>query len=94
MVFGFGPLAGEALVKHPDVKLVSFTGSTAVGRHVSQLCAPTFKKVSLEVSLKCVVWFWDFGLEAGASLSGYRETFGSCFFLQDKLGGFLNHLVH
>ena len=51
MVFGSGPRAGEALVKHPGVNLVSFTGSTAVGRHINQLCAADFKKVSLEVGL-------------------------------------------
>ncbi|KAF0290260.1 Aldehyde dehydrogenase family 8 member A1 [Amphibalanus amphitrite] len=52
MVFGSGPGAGEALVTHPEVKLVSFTGSTAVGRHINQLCAPHFKKVSLEMGGK------------------------------------------
>lgn len=49
MVFGTGPSAGEALVSHPDVPLVSFTGSTATGKHIAQVAAPMFKKLSLEV---------------------------------------------
>ncbi|XP_037084470.1 2-aminomuconic semialdehyde dehydrogenase-like isoform X2 [Pollicipes pollicipes] len=52
IVFGFGPRAGEALVKHPDVKLVSFTGSTVVGKHINELCAPALKKVCLEMGGK------------------------------------------
>jgi aminomuconate-semialdehyde/2-hydroxymuconate-6-semialdehyde dehydrogenase len=43
---------GEALVAHPQVKAVSFTGSTAVGRHIAGLCAQALKKVSLELGGK------------------------------------------
>ena len=40
---------GEALVTHPDVKTISFTGSTEVGRRVNELAAPMLKKVALEL---------------------------------------------
>nr|XP_053628544.1 2-aminomuconic semialdehyde dehydrogenase-like [Cherax quadricarinatus] len=51
MVFGLGPTAGEALVTHPDVPLISFTGSTVTGRHIAQVAAPMFKKLSLESAI-------------------------------------------
>ena len=51
MVTG-GPTVGEALTTHPRVAVVSFTGSTAVGRLVNQNAAPHFKKVHLEMGGK------------------------------------------
>ena len=54
IVYGTGPRAGEAIVRHPEVKLVSFTGSTAVGRHIQEVTAPFVKKLSLEVCLSYV----------------------------------------
>lgn len=45
---GYGPEAGEALVDHPGVDMVSFTGSTAVGRRIMGRAAATLKKVTLE----------------------------------------------
>ena len=36
-------------MRHPDVKIVSFTGSTAVGQHIQEVSAPYVKKLSLEV---------------------------------------------
>lgn len=52
VVHGLGNEAGEPLVTHPDVKAVSFTGSTAVGRRIAGLCAESLKKVSLELGGK------------------------------------------
>jgi aldehyde dehydrogenase (NAD+) len=52
IVTGFGPEAGEPLVRHPDVKVISFTGSTAVGHHISKVAAETMKHVSLEMGGK------------------------------------------
>lgn len=52
MVTGTGRGVGEPLINHPDVKLVSFTGSTDVGRRVSELCAPSFKHSCLEMGGK------------------------------------------
>ncbi|XP_002126639.2 2-aminomuconic semialdehyde dehydrogenase-like [Ciona intestinalis] len=52
IVFGYGPTAGEAIVKHKDVSVISFTGSTAVGHHISEVVAPLCKPVSLELGGK------------------------------------------
>ncbi len=52
IVHGRGAEAGEALVAHPDVRAVSFTGSTAVGRHIAAMAAPQLKKLSLELGGK------------------------------------------
>ena len=52
VVTGLGPAAGEALVGHPDVDVVSFTGSTPAGRRVAALAAQTVKRVTLELGGK------------------------------------------
>lgn len=52
VVTGLGAEAGEALVAHPDVAKISFTGSTGTGKHVQQLAAETLKKVTLELGGK------------------------------------------
>ncbi len=52
IVHGRGADVGQALVDHPDVKAVSFTGSTAVGTRIAQSCATALKKVSLELGGK------------------------------------------
>jgi benzaldehyde dehydrogenase (NAD) len=44
-----GAETGEAIVTHPGIRTISFTGSTAVGRHVNELAAPMMKKVALEL---------------------------------------------
>lgn len=49
VVTGQGRVVGEALVQHPDVRRIAFTGSTAAGRRVAELAAPGFKRVSLEL---------------------------------------------
>jgi len=49
VVTGRGSDIGDALITHPDVKRVAFTGSTAVGRHVAQLAAPDLKRLTLEL---------------------------------------------
>ncbi len=49
VVTGRGKDIGDALVKHPDVRRVAFTGSTAVGRHVAKLAAEDLKRVTLEL---------------------------------------------
>ncbi|HEY9687207.1 MAG TPA: aldehyde dehydrogenase family protein [Coleofasciculaceae cyanobacterium] len=55
IVHGSGSQVGEPLMSHPDVKLISFTGSTDVGRRVNEACAPSFKRVSLEMGGKNAV---------------------------------------
>ncbi len=52
IVHGTGPRVGEALVAHPDVPLISFTGGTATGARIAAQAAPLFKKLSLELGGK------------------------------------------
>ncbi len=52
IVHGTGAVTGEAIVKHPDVKAISFTGSTKAGERIATLAAPKFKKLSLELGGK------------------------------------------
>jgi len=52
LVHGLGPNVGEALVLHPMVKAISFTGSTAVGKRIAGLAGPLLKKTSLELGGK------------------------------------------
>ncbi|GGY09562.1 aldehyde dehydrogenase family protein [Streptomyces djakartensis] len=52
LVTGLGPVAGQALAEHGDVDLVSFTGSTAVGRRIAAIAAGAVKKVALELGGK------------------------------------------
>ncbi|HEX6499290.1 MAG TPA: aldehyde dehydrogenase family protein [Micromonosporaceae bacterium] len=52
LVPGRGPVAGEALASHPDVDMVSFTGSTTVGKRVGQLAVGAVKRVALELGGK------------------------------------------
>jgi aldehyde dehydrogenase (NAD+) len=52
LVTGLGPVAGQALAEHPGVDLVSFTGSTAVGRRIAAIAAGAVKKVALELGGK------------------------------------------
>lgn len=55
LVTGTGSEVGNPLMTHPDVKVVSFTGSTEVGRAVSEACAPQFKHCHLEMGGKNVI---------------------------------------
>lgn len=65
LVHGLGAEVGQALVAHPDVKGISFTGGTATGRVVAATAAPMFKKLSLELGGKnATVVFDDCDLEA------------------------------
>jgi aldehyde dehydrogenase (NAD+) len=52
LVSGFGPVVGEALVRHPDVDMVSFTGSTRAGKQIAALAAESVKRVALEMGGK------------------------------------------
>jgi aldehyde dehydrogenase (NAD+) len=52
LVTGFGPVVGEALAAHPEVDMISFTGSTRAGKRVSEVAAATIKRVQLELGGK------------------------------------------
>jgi acyl-CoA reductase-like NAD-dependent aldehyde dehydrogenase len=52
IVSGFGPEAGAPLLEHPDVRAISFTGSSAVGRTIGTVAAKSFKHCSLELGGK------------------------------------------
>ena len=67
VVTGTGPVVGEALVSHPGVSMVSFTGSTPVGKRVMELATAGIKRVHLELGGKApFVVFDDADLEAAA----------------------------
>lgn len=52
ILHGTGPSAGQAIVEHPDIKAISFTGGTKTGEHLARTAAPMFKKLSLELGGK------------------------------------------
>ena len=52
LVTGYGPKVGEALVRHPGVDMISFTGSTRAGKRISELAAQGVKRVALELGGK------------------------------------------
>jgi aminomuconate-semialdehyde/2-hydroxymuconate-6-semialdehyde dehydrogenase len=52
IIHGTGSITGEAIVKHPDIKAISFTGSTRAGERIASLAGPKFKKLSLELGGK------------------------------------------
>jgi acyl-CoA reductase-like NAD-dependent aldehyde dehydrogenase len=102
MVTG-GPEIGELLTTHKDVAVVSFTGSTAVGRLVNQNAAPYFKKVHLEMGGKnCIMVMEDANLElalegalwGGFGTTGQRCTASSRLIVHENVyEGFVKELV-
>ena len=79
VVTGSGGEVGDPLVSHPDVKVVSFTGSTEVGRRISVACAPTFKRLHLEMGGKNAILVMDdadIALAVEGSLWGAFGTTG------------------
>lgn len=86
LVNGFGESAGDALVKHPDVPLISFTGESSTGQLIFRNCAENLKGMSMELGGKSpAVVFADCDLDAAIdstlfgvfSLNGERCTAGS-----------------
>lgn len=75
LILGSGSEIGDTLVSHPEVDVVSFTGSTAVGSHIAALAARSVKKVSLELGGKSAAIVLD-----GADLAlATKATLASCF---------------
>ncbi len=52
IVHGLGTKAGDAIIRHPKIKAISFTGGTKTGEHIARTAAPVFKKLSLELGGK------------------------------------------
>ncbi len=74
VVTGTGASVGEALIDHPDVQMISFTGSTAVGRKIAQRAGAQLKRVGLELGGKAAnVVFADADIDAAldGALLGY-----------------------
>ena len=68
IVHGTGPKVGEAMVNHPAIKAISFTGGTATGMRIASILAPQFKKMSLELGGKnATIVFEDVDLDKTAS---------------------------
>ena len=75
MVTGLGPVVGEALVKHPQVDAISFTGSTRAGKRISGVAAQTVKRVTLELGGKSASV-----ILADADLAtAVKGTVGNCY---------------
>jgi aminomuconate-semialdehyde/2-hydroxymuconate-6-semialdehyde dehydrogenase len=82
LVHGLGQDAGQALVEHPEVGAISFTGGTATGARVAAAAAPRFKKLSLELGGKnATLVFADSDLDAaveGAVRAGFQNQGQIC----------------
>ncbi len=75
LVVGDGPIVGEALVRHPDVDAVTFTGSTRAGRRVAEVASGTAKRVALELGGKSA----SLVLDDGDLPSAVKATVNMCF---------------
>ena len=75
LVTGFGPVVGEAIAAHPDVDMVSFTGSTRAGRRVSEVASATVKRVALELGGKSANVILDDADLAQAVPDGVRKCY-------------------
>ena len=77
LVNGDGPSVGAPLTAHPDVDMVSFTGSTQAGRAITKAAADTIKRVSLELGGKSAnIIFDDADLQKAVS-RGVKNCFGN-----------------
>ncbi|MEX2241840.1 MAG: aldehyde dehydrogenase family protein [Burkholderiales bacterium] len=75
LVTGFGPVVGEALVKHPKVDMISFTGSTRAGKRISEVAAQQVKRVALELGGKSASVI----LEDADLAAAVKGTVNGCF---------------
>ena len=75
LVTGVGPVVGEAIAAHPDVDMVSFTGSTRAGKRVAEVAAQTVKKVALELGGKSA----NVILEDADFAKAIPDGVGKCF---------------
>ncbi len=75
LVSGYGPVVGEALAKHPETDMISFTGSTRAGKRVAELAAQTVKRVALELGGKSAAILLD---DADFAVA-VKGTVNACF---------------
>ncbi|BAH51415.1 aldehyde dehydrogenase family protein [Rhodococcus opacus] len=78
LVHGYGPIVGEAIAVHPDIDMVSFTGSNSVGKRVLELAAGTVKRVSVELGGKSAAVLLD-DLDADDFAKAVQHTVRACF---------------
>ena len=75
LVTGYGPVVGEALARHAEVDMISFTGSTRAGRRVSEVAAQTIKRVALELGGKSASVI----LDDADFASAVKGSIGNCY---------------
>jgi acyl-CoA reductase-like NAD-dependent aldehyde dehydrogenase len=76
VVTGFGDRIGDALTTHPLVKVVMFTGSSRVGKHIAGLCGPLLRRVVLELGGKSpLVVLADADLDAAVEAAAFGQFF-------------------
>ena len=94
IVHGYGDKVGDALSKHPDVPIISFTGGTTTGEKIATVAAPMFKKLSLELGGKNPNIVFedadfdksvDMAVKAAFSNQGQICLCGSRLFVQDSI---------
>jgi aminomuconate-semialdehyde/2-hydroxymuconate-6-semialdehyde dehydrogenase len=94
IVHGYGHKVGDALSKHPDVPIISFTGGTTTGEKIATVAAPMFKKLSLELGGKNPNIVFedadfdksvDMAVKAAFSNQGQICLCGSRLFVQDSI---------
>jgi aldehyde dehydrogenase (NAD+) len=78
LVTGTGPVVGEAMVSHPDVDMVSFTGSTRAGKRIAELASQSLKRVALELGGKSANILLDDLDDAGFE-AAVRDGVGKCY---------------
>jgi aldehyde dehydrogenase (NAD+) len=76
LVTGLGSVVGEAIASHPDIDMVSFTGSTRAGKRVTELAAQTVKRVTLELGGKSA----SIILDDADFKKAVSSSVGNCYF--------------
>jgi 1-pyrroline dehydrogenase len=91
VVFGHGEAAGAALVRHPDVAMVSLTGDVATGKEIARAAADSLKRVHLELGGKAPVLVFDDADVAaaieGVKIAGYFNAGQDCTAASRVLAG-------
>ena len=78
LVSGTGPVVGEAIAEHPDIDMISFTGSGPAGKRVSVLAAETVKRVTLELGGKSACVLLD-NLSTEDFANAVKASIDQCF---------------